>query len=108
QAAQIRTPNELTVEYRNRIEHIAIGEFNEQSFSAALFRLMRGSASLVLALEGHGERKLDGIANHDLGEFGRQLQQKGLKINSVNLGVAQDVPSNAAMLVIASPQTDVQ
>jgi ABC-type uncharacterized transport system involved in gliding motility auxiliary subunit len=108
QAAQIRTPNELTVEYRNRIEHIALGEFNEQSFSAALLRLMRGSASLVLALEGHGERKLDGIANHDLGEFGRQLQQKGLKLNSLNLALAQEVPTNAALLVIASPQTEVQ
>ena len=53
---------------------------------------MRGSASLVLWLEGHGERKLDGIANHDLGEFGRQLQQNGLKVNSVNLALAQEVP----------------
>ena len=71
-------------------------------------RLVRGSASLVMWLEGHGERRLDGTANHDLGEFGRQLQQKGLKINSLNLALAQDVPANAALLVIASPQTDVQ
>jgi ABC-type uncharacterized transport system involved in gliding motility auxiliary subunit len=62
----------------------------------------------VLSLEGHGERKLDGIANHDLGEFGRQLQQKGLKLNSLNLALAQEVPTNAAVLVIASPQSDVQ
>src|ERR1700750_2570762 len=70
-------------------------------------RLMRGSASLILSLEGHGERRLDGIANHDLGEFGRQLQQKGMKLNSVNLALAQEVPENAALLVIASPQTEV-
>ena len=81
-----------------------LGEFSEQAFANALMRLMRGSASLVLWLEGHGERKLDGIANHDLGEFGRQLQQKGLKLNSVNLALAQEVPSNAALLVIASPK----
>ena len=108
QAAQIRTPNELTIEYRNRIEHMPLGDFNEQSFAGALLRLMRGSESLVLALEGHGERKLDGIANHDLGEFGRQLQQKGIKLNSLNLALAQAVPTNAAVLVIASPQSDVQ
>ena len=52
-------------------------------------RLMRGANSLVLWVEGHGERRLDGIANHDLGEFGRQLQTRGLKLNSVNLAVAQ-------------------
>jgi ABC-type uncharacterized transport system involved in gliding motility auxiliary subunit len=108
QAAQVRTAAELVISYRQRVEHMAIGEFTEQAFASALMRLMRGSVSLVLWLEGHGERKLDGIANHDLGEFGRQLTQKGLKLNSLNLALAQGVPSNAAMLVVASPQTDLQ
>jgi ABC-type uncharacterized transport system involved in gliding motility auxiliary subunit len=108
QAAQIRTPNELTIEYRKRIEHLPVSDFTEQNLAAALMRLMRGSESLVLWLEGHGERRLDGIANHDLGEFGRQLQSKGLKLNSINLELAQAVPSNAAVLVIASPQGDVR
>ena len=108
EAAGIRTPNELVIEYRKRTEHMALSEFSEQAFANVLMRLVRGSASLVLWLEGHGERKLDGIANHDLGEFGRQLQQKGLKINSVNLALAQEVPSNAGLLIIASPQSDLQ
>jgi ABC-type uncharacterized transport system involved in gliding motility auxiliary subunit len=108
QAAGIRTANELVIEYRKRIEHIPLGEFGEQSLANALMRLVRGSSSLVMWLEGHGERRLDGIANHDLGEFGRQIQQRGLKINSLNLAIAQEVPTNAAVLVIASPQTDLQ
>lgn len=108
QAAGIRAPNELVIEYRKRSEHLPLGELSEQAFANVLMRLMRGSASLVLWLEGHGERKLDGIANHDLGEFGRQLQQKGLKLVSLNLALAQDVPANAAVLVIASPQVDLQ
>jgi ABC-type uncharacterized transport system involved in gliding motility auxiliary subunit len=108
QAAQIRTPNVLTIEYRNRVEQLALADFSEQNFAGVLLRLLRGSASLVLALEGHGERKLDGIASHDLGEFGRQLQQRGVKVNSLNLALAQEVPANAALLVIASPQTEVQ
>jgi ABC-type uncharacterized transport system involved in gliding motility auxiliary subunit len=108
QAAQVRMPNVLTIEYRNRVEHLALADFSEQSFAGALLRLMRGSTSLVLALEGHGERRLDGIANHDLGDFGRQLQQRGVKLNSLNLALAQEVPANAALLVIASPQTEVQ
>ena len=108
EAAQVRAPNELVIEYRKRVERLGLAEFSETTFASALMRLMRGSASLVLWLEGHGERRLDGIANHDLGEFGRQLQQKGLKLNSLNLALAQDVPTNAAMLVIASPQSDLQ
>ena len=108
EAAGIRTPNELVIEYRKRTERMPLGEFTEQSFANTLMRLMRGSVSLVMWLEGHGERRLDGIANHDLGEFGRQLLSKGLKLNSVNLALAQEVPANASVLVIANPQTDVQ
>jgi len=107
-AAGIRAPNELVIEYHRRTEHLALNDFNEQNFSNALMRLMRGANSLVLWLDGHGERKLDGVANHDLGEFGRQLQQRGLKLNSVNLTLAQSVPANAALLIIASPQVDLQ
>jgi len=106
-AAGIRSPNEIVVEHRGRSERIAVADFNEQVFANLLLRLARGAMSLVLWLDGHGERKLSGIANHDLGEFGRQLQQKGFIINSVNLAIAQEVPDNAALLVIASPQVDL-
>lgn len=108
EAAQIKTPNVLVIEYRRRVEHLALSDFNEQSFANVMMRLVRGSASLVLWLEGHGERRLDGPANHDLGEFGRQLTQKGLQLNSLNLALAQGVPTNAALLLIASPQSDLE
>lgn len=107
-AAQLRTGAELVIEHRKRVEHLPLAEFNEQALANALMRLMRGSSSLVLALEGHGERRLDGTANHDLGTFGAQLQQKGIQLNVVNLGLAQDVPANAALLMIAGPQGELQ
>ena len=104
-AAGVRGPIELVVEYKRRTERLA--EFSEQAFVNVLTRLARGAERLVLWLDGHGERKLDGAANHDLGEFGRQLQQKGFQMNSVNLALAQEVPANASMLVISSPQVDL-
>src|SRR5687768_16912581 len=42
EAAQIRTPNELVIEYRRRIEHMPLGAFSEQAFANVLMRLMRG------------------------------------------------------------------
>lgn len=104
-AAGVRAPVEMVIEYRQRSEHLT--EFNEQALTNVLMRLARGAGRLVLWLDGHGERKLNGVANHDLGDFGRQLQQKGLRLNSINLAVAQDVPSNIALLIIASPQVDL-
>jgi ABC-type uncharacterized transport system involved in gliding motility auxiliary subunit len=104
-AAGVRAPVELVVEYKRRTEHLT--EFTEQAFGNLLMRLARGAERLVLWLDGHGERKLNGAANHDLGDFGRQLLRKGFRVNSVNLAVAQEMPANAALLVIASPQTEV-
>jgi hypothetical protein len=62
---------------------------------------------MAFYLDGHGERKLDGMANHDLGDFGRKLEAKGFKTASLNLTLAQDVPDNASLLMIASPQVDL-
>lgn len=104
-AAGIRVNGEMVIEYERRTEHLA--DFTEQALTNALMRLARGAERLVMGLEGHGERKLDGIANHDLGEFGRQLAVKGFRTASLNLSLAQEVPANAALLAIASPQVDL-
>jgi len=106
QAAGIRVNGESVIEYNQKSEHLT--DYNEQSFVNALMRLARSSDRLVMALEGHGERRLDGVANHDLGEFGKQLTSKGFKTSSLNLAVAQEVPANASILVIANPQVDLQ
>lgn len=103
--AGVRGPAELIVEYRRRSERLS--EFNEQAFANVLMRLARGSEQLVMWLDGHGERKLNGQANHDLGEFGRLLESKGFRLGSLSLALAQEVPANAAVLVIASPQVDL-
>jgi ABC-type uncharacterized transport system involved in gliding motility auxiliary subunit len=104
-AAGVEINGEMVVEYRGRSEHLTA--LNEESVANLLMRLARGSARLIMYLDGHGERKLDGSANHDLGDFGRQLQLKGFKTLSLNLALAQDVPANARVLVIASPRVDV-
>ena len=106
QAAGIRVNGESVIDYNERSEHLT--DYNEQSFVNTLLRLSRASERIVMALEGHGERRLSGIANHDLGEFGRQLAAKGFKTNSLNLAVAQEVPANVSALLIASPQVDLQ
>jgi len=103
--AGVRAPIELVLEYKHRTTRLA--EFNEQSVANALMRLARGTERLVLWLDGHGERRLNGRANHDLGEFGRQLEHKGFRLGSLNLVLAQEVPANAALMVIASPQVDL-
>jgi len=105
QEAGIKVNGEMVVTFNGRSEHLTI--VNEQVFTNLLIRLVRSGEKLVMGLSGHGERRLDGRANHDLGEFGKQLSMKGFKTDSLNLAIAQDVPINASVLIIASPQVDL-
>jgi hypothetical protein len=98
----IRGNGEMVVEFAGRKEHITT--LNEQTLTSALLRLAHGKQQMVMYLSGHGERKLDGGANHDLGEFGRRLEQNGYRIAALNLTIAQEVPENIGVLVITQPQ----
>ncbi len=98
----IRGNGEMVVIYADRREHLTT--LNEQTLTSALMRLARQREQWVMYVSGHGERKLDGKANHDLGEFGRRLTQNGFRIAPLDLTIAQEVPDNISMLVITQPQ----
>lgn len=102
--ADIRVNGEIVVEYGKRREHLSA--LNEQAFSSALLNLAHHKSQLIMYVTGHGERKLDGIANDDLGGFGRRLAQLGFRISSLDLAVSADVPRNASLLVITQPQVN--
>jgi len=106
QDAGIKNDGEVIVEYQKRIEHIT-PPIAEQEMTNLLVRLSRTNQQAVMYLDGHGERNLLGVKNHDIGEFGKQLEAKGFKFANPDLTIAPAVPSNGAMLVIASPQVDV-
>ncbi|MBA2351592.1 MAG: GldG family protein [Burkholderiales bacterium] len=104
-AAGVQTNGELVVQHGQKSEHLTT--FTEQALSNLLVRLARSEERLVMYLDGHGERKLNGAANHDLGQFGKQLETRGFKTAALNLSLAQEVPDNVAALIIASPRVDL-
>ena len=105
-AAQVRLNGEMVVDYAGRSEHVT--KIDEQTVTSTLLRLAHSRNQVVMYLSGHGERKLDGIANFDLGTlFGARLKQNGFHIASLNLALAQEVPDNVSVLVITQPQLDL-
>ncbi|HEY0719628.1 MAG TPA: GldG family protein [Gammaproteobacteria bacterium] len=104
-AMNVSVEGEMVVEYKGRRENLkAVGE---QALTNALQRLARSTERTILFLEGHGERSAEGIANHDLSEWTRQLKEKGFKFAGLNLSAMPGVPDNISALVIASPQVDL-
>jgi ABC-type uncharacterized transport system involved in gliding motility auxiliary subunit len=104
--ARIQLNGEMILEYAGRSEHLT--QINEQIVTSTLLRLAHNNDQTVMYLDGHGERKLDGIANHDLGSlYGAKLKQNGFHLSSLNLALAQEVPNNCNVLVITQPQLDL-
>ena len=100
--AGVQVDGEIELRYSGRSERLT--SLSEADISSALLRLSRERRRLVAFLEGEGERKPDGVANADLGQFGATLKQRG--IHNVNLALAMGarVPDNVDLLVIANPR----
>lgn len=103
-AAGITTANgELVITYQGRSEKVT--QLDETSITNAIEQLARSTERYVVFLSGDGERAPLGQHNFDLGTFGQQLQNKGFKIETLNLAATPTIPINTAVLVIAGPQT---
>jgi ABC-type uncharacterized transport system involved in gliding motility auxiliary subunit len=100
-AANVRMNGEMVVQYGKLTEHLTTA--NEQAMANLLQRLLRGQERLVMYVTGHGEPALDGQKNFDLANFGQQLTNKGFRVTSLNLAVAQEVPDNVNVLVLTAP-----
>ncbi|MEM7540105.1 MAG: GldG family protein [Pseudomonadota bacterium] len=92
---------ELLVNYRGRQERVS--ELTESALSNALARLAGGEAPWIAFAAGHGERLLDGSANHHLGNFGDTLIDRGFKALPLDLAGTVGIPNNTMLLVIANP-----
>jgi len=101
----VRVKGELVLRFGERRENLQT--LTEQAMSNVLQRLARSAERYIVFLEGHGERSPRGRANHDVADWAAQLQARGLNTQTINLGVNQKIPGNAAALVIAGPQVDL-
>lgn len=98
----ITADGELVISYDGRTDKTT--QVNESTVSNAIERLARATTRYVVFLQGDGERDPHGQHNFDLGDFGTQLEQKGFKLETLNLAENPSIPTNTSVLVIAGPQ----
>ncbi len=91
----------IIVEYQGRSEKLNF--IDESSLTNALLQLANADERWVTFLAGHGERAPDGIANFDLGQFGKELDRRKIKAQSINLATLPAIPNNSALLVLSAP-----
>lgn len=104
-AAGVKLAGELVLEYQGRRE--SLRTLSEGHISNALQRLIGRRERWIGALTGHGERSLSGAANHDLGEFGTALEQRGYRIQPLDLAEVTSIPDNLGLLMLTGPRVDL-
>ena len=100
----IASGGEIVIAYRDGREKVQT--LAELQFTNALLRLSRQDERWIVFVSGHGERKPFGETNHGLGIFGRELENKGLRVQTLNLSESP-IPGNTHLLVLASPQVEL-
>jgi len=91
----------VIVDYQGRSEKLSF--IDESILTNALLQLASAEERWISFLAGHGERSPEGIANFDLGEFGKELTRRKIRAQMVNLAAIPDIPENSALLVISAP-----
>lgn len=104
-SAGITANGELVIGYQGRTQNVT--QINEAAVTNAIEGIARSADEYVVFLSGDGERDPFGQHNFDLGDFGTQLQQKGFKLEALNLAATPSIPANTAVLVIAGPQANL-
>ncbi len=98
----VRTPT-LMLQAGDRYQRVET--VDEQHLTTALARLGRQGTGWIGALTGHGEAKLHGQANFDLGDFGRLLEEQGYRVVAVDPTATGQIPENLDLLVLAAPSS---
>lgn len=81
-----------------------VQDLSEESFTNALIRVSRDQQPWIVFAEGHGERSPHNNRSEGYGIFARQLENKGFRIQSLNIAKQGFIPDNTALLVIADPR----
>ena len=80
----------------------------EKAFTSALMEVSGNRRQKVYFLTGHGEMRLDDVdPRRGLSELAQQLKDRNIELQTLDLAVLTDVPEDADLVVIASPQGPV-
>jgi ABC-type uncharacterized transport system involved in gliding motility auxiliary subunit len=85
-----------------------INEIDEQSITNAIVKLTRGAAKKLYYVQGHGEPALDSSTEGGMKQLADALADEHLEIEGLLLAQTGSVPADAAAVILADPQRELQ
>lgn len=93
---------ELHLEHQGRTKNLQ--RIDEETLTNAIQQLIPQDNAWIASIVGHGERKIDGKANQDWGDFGAELRRKGYRTQPLELTKVTEVPRNTRLVILNSPK----
>ncbi len=102
---QVQAYGTIAVEHAGRIERITSD--TEQDITNAIVKAVEGGEKKVYFVQGHGEHDPTSADERTgYNAIAAALQRDNFAVEKVVLAQQQDVPADAAVLVVAGPRTD--
>ncbi len=102
---QVQAYGTIAVEHDGRIERITSD--TEQDITNAIVKAVEGGEKKVYFVQGHGERDPTSADQRTgYNAIAAALQRDNFSVEKVVLAQQQEVPADAAVLVVAGPKTD--
>ncbi|MCY4602544.1 MAG: Gldg family protein [Acidobacteria bacterium] len=102
---EVQAYGTVVFDYNGRIERVASDQ--EQDLTNGLIKAVEGEERKAYFLQGHGERSPTGTERDGYSALADALRLDNLSVETVTLAQAGAVPSDAAVLVLAGPSTDL-
>ena len=78
----------------------------EEDVTNALMKLLKGEQKAIYFIEGHGEKLIAQTERNGLDAARNALERESYLVESLNLVLVDEVPSDAAVLIWAGPETE--
>ncbi len=89
---------------RGQMQH-QVHTADEQNITSALLQVSRDTRKVLYFLTGHQEHDPNDWEQSGYGDIGQLLQDNNYQLETLNLAITTTVPANAALVIVAGPET---
>jgi len=102
---QVQTYGTVVFGYKGRTERVISSD--EQALTNGLIKLITGTERKIYFLQGHGEKDTGDSEREGYSAVASALGSENFKVETLSLAQQQNVPSDATVVVVAGPKTDL-
>jgi ABC-type uncharacterized transport system involved in gliding motility auxiliary subunit len=103
--ANVDTYGTILIEYKDRVERVSSN--TEQDLTNGLIKAITGEQKKVYFVQGHGEKDTANSDRAGYSEIAAALGRDNYSVEKLVLPQQQDVPADAAVVVLSGPRSDL-